>query len=57
VVEPQKYDAAPAPSENFGAAPAPAPTLLNSWPKFLKEIKVNKRSNNLFSSYYVLRKL
>jgi hypothetical protein len=40
VAEPHNFYAAPAPGENFDAAPAapaPAPTLLYSKPKFLKE--------------------
>jgi hypothetical protein len=42
-VEPHHFYAAPAPSENFDAAPAPvapAPTLLYSKAKFLKRTKV-----------------
>jgi hypothetical protein len=43
VVEPHHFYAAPAPGENFDAAPAaptPAPTLLYSKAKFLKRTKV-----------------
>jgi hypothetical protein len=41
VAEPHSFYAAPAPSENFDAAPAaPAPTLLYSMAKFLKRTKV-----------------
>jgi hypothetical protein len=36
VVEPHHFYAAPAPGDNFDAAPAPAPTLLYSKAKFLK---------------------
>jgi hypothetical protein len=36
VAEPHHFYAAPAPGENFDAAPAPAPTLLHSKAKFLK---------------------
>jgi hypothetical protein len=43
VAEPHHFYAAPAPGENFDAAPAPAapaPTLLHSKIKFLKRTKV-----------------
>jgi hypothetical protein len=40
VAEPHHFYAAPAPSENFDAAPAPAPTVLHSKAKFLKRTKV-----------------
>jgi hypothetical protein len=43
VAEPHHFYAAPAPGENFDAAPAPAapaPTLLYSKAKFLKRTKV-----------------
>jgi hypothetical protein len=41
VAEPHHFYAAPAPSDNFDAAPAaPAPTLLYSKAKFLKRTKV-----------------
>jgi hypothetical protein len=43
VAEPHHFNAAPAPGENFDAAPAaptPAPTLLYSKAKFLKRTKV-----------------
>jgi hypothetical protein len=45
VAEPHNFYAAPAPGENFDAAPvlaapAPAPTLLYSKAKFLKQTKV-----------------
>jgi hypothetical protein len=39
VAEPHHFYAAPAPGKNFDAAPAPAPTLLNSKAKFLKRSK------------------
>jgi hypothetical protein len=45
VAEPHHFYAAPAPGENFDAAPAspaPAPTLLYSKAKFLKRTKVYK---------------
>jgi hypothetical protein len=38
---------------HFDAAPAPAPSLLYSREKFLKGIKVNIRSDILFSFYSV----
>jgi hypothetical protein len=44
VAEPHHFCAASNPDENFDAAPAataPAPSLLNSKPKFFKGIKVN----------------
>jgi hypothetical protein len=42
VAEPHHFYAAPAPGENFDAAPAaPAPTLLHSKAKFLKRTKVH----------------
>jgi hypothetical protein len=40
VAEPHHFYAAPAPGENFDAAPALAPTLLYSKAKFLKRTKV-----------------
>jgi hypothetical protein len=40
VAEPHHFYAAPAPGENFDAAPAPAPTLLYSKAKFLKRTKI-----------------
>jgi hypothetical protein len=43
VAEPHHFYAAPAPYENFDAAPAapaPAPTLLHSKAKILKQTKV-----------------
>jgi hypothetical protein len=40
VAEPHHFSAAPAPDENFDAAPAPAPTLLFSIANFLKRTKV-----------------
>jgi hypothetical protein len=43
VAEPHHFYAAPAPGKNFDAAPAPAapaPTLLYSKTKFLKQTKV-----------------
>jgi hypothetical protein len=51
VAEPHYFYAAPAPGEIFYAAPAP--TLLYSRSKFLKVIKVDIRSDILFSSYSV----
>jgi hypothetical protein len=54
VAESHHFYVAPAPGENFDAATAPAPTLLNSKPKIFKEIKVNIRSDILFSSDTVL---
>jgi hypothetical protein len=36
IAEPHLFYAAPAPGKNFDAAPAPAPTLLNSKAKFFK---------------------
>jgi hypothetical protein len=43
-----KNDAAPAPGENFDAAPAPAPTLLYSKAKFLKRTKVEAYVETVF---------
>jgi hypothetical protein len=40
VAEPHHFYAAPAPGENFDAAPAPAPILLYSKAKFLKQTQV-----------------
>jgi hypothetical protein len=40
VAEPHHFYAAPAPGKNFDAAPAPAPTLLYSKAKLLKQTKV-----------------
>jgi hypothetical protein len=48
VAEPHHFYAAPAPGENFDAAPAP--TLLYLRSKFFKGVKGNIRSNILFSS-------
>jgi hypothetical protein len=45
------FHAAPAPIENFDAAPALV--LLYSRSTFLKRIKVNIRYDILFSSYFV----
>jgi hypothetical protein len=58
VAEPHQFYSAPAPGENFDAAPAPAapapaPTLLYIRPKFLKGIKVNIKSDILFYSFSV----
>jgi hypothetical protein len=51
VAEPHHFYAAPAPGENFDAAPAaPAPTLLYSKAKFLK-----RHMLKLFCSYYSVR--
>jgi hypothetical protein len=50
VAEPHQFYAAPAPGENFDAAPAPAPTLLYSRSKNFKGVKGNIRSDILFSS-------
>jgi hypothetical protein len=49
VAEPHHFYAAPDPGKNFDAAPAPAPTLLNSKAKFLKWTKVapTKRCGSL----------
>jgi hypothetical protein len=61
VAEPHHFFAAPAPGENFYAAPAtpspaPAPTLLYR-SKIFKGVKGNIRSDNLFSSDSLYRKL
>jgi hypothetical protein len=52
VVDPHHFYAAPssASGENFDAAPALAPTLRYSKPKFFKGLKVNIKSDILFSS-------
>jgi hypothetical protein len=53
VAEPHNFYAVPAPGlcENFNAAPAS--TLLYNRSKFLKGIKVNLRTDILFTSDYV----
>jgi hypothetical protein len=51
VAEPHHFHADPALSKNFDAVPAP--TLLYSRSNFLKELRVNIRSDILFSSDYV----
>jgi hypothetical protein len=51
VAEPHHIYADPAPGENFDDVPvAMAPTLLYSKPKIFEGIKVNIRSDILFSS-------
>jgi hypothetical protein len=40
VAESHHFYVAPAPGKNFDAAPAPAPTLLYSKAKFVKQTKV-----------------
>jgi hypothetical protein len=59
VAEPHQFYAAPAPGENFDAAPAvpapaPAPTLLYSKAKFSKELKFIHMLK-LFCSYDSVR--
>jgi hypothetical protein len=57
VAVPHHFNAAPVPGENFDAAPTVAPSLLYGMPKFVTGIKVNRRSDILFSSDFCVMKI